>query len=45
MAIAIMGSAACMRGARDAAPVQGWMNQNRKKNFCENPMKDEWGFS
>ena len=45
MAIAIMGSAACMRGAREAALAQGWMKQNRKENFCEDPMKNEWGFS
>ena len=45
MAIAIMGSAACLRGAREAAPVQGWMKQNRKEDFFEDPMKNEWGFS
>jgi len=36
---------ACAAGAHDAALVQAWMNQDRKKNFFENHLGNESGFS
>jgi len=37
-------AAACTGGAPDAALVQARMNQNRKKNFFENPLENDRDF-